>query len=83
MMRQIKFDLSQVIQLAAMLTALLGAWYSLSMDMALIQSQMKTVAEQAAKQAAEVASLEQRVNDLEQVQRDLWRDVRSISDGQR
>lgn len=74
--QDIKLNGSQILQLALIIGPMVGAWYSLSTDMAIIQLRLEVSKEFVAKTEKRMTDLEERMTNAETVQRDMWRDVR-------
>ncbi len=74
-----KLDFGQLIQIATFLIGGASAWYSLSTDMALIKQRLDIDGVAAQKVENRLNTLEERVTNVENTQRDLWHDVRSSS----
>lgn len=76
-----KVDLSGMLQLLIIIGSGFAAWSSLTTDMALIKREIELSSQGNAAIIARVKDVEDRLETVESVQRDLWNDVRRQRDG--
>lgn len=70
-----------MIQLLVIIGSGFAAWSSLTTDMALIKREIELSSQGNAAIIARVKDVEERLDTVESVQRDLWNDVRRQRDG--